>query len=538
MTWWRSKGPAGGPPRRWRRWLWTLLLLPGLGLAQLPVAEPEVRVIVDVSGSMRGNDPEQLAASAVELLAALLPDGVRAGVWTFGTEVATPLPLAGVDDAWRRRAMALRPDLVEYQQYTDIEAAVAAAAEPPAEGERHLVLLTDGVIDLPPARGDKPAIDGASRRRLLESLAPDLARQGVVAHAIAFSADADLALVAQLGRLTGGLPVQVDSPESLPVAFLDIVERIFPTDQVPLDEGRFVIEPGVEAFSALLFHAPEAGQLTLVAPDGSRHDAEAPPPGARWQEAPRFSLLRVTEPARGEWRLEGALGAQSRIGVRGTVSLHIGPLPATLYPAVGVPLEAWLARRGEPWAEAPEDLAIGAALLDAEGRVLAEAPLQRDGERFVGELVPPAELGPARLRLRAEGEGFLRQRVLAVNVQPLLGLLVDAESGTELAASARGQPDSERFHEDLATGRDGGELADSPADRFIDFINDLPSRAAALGREALPWLEQRRRALVASPGQQAVAGGLAILLLVALMLLRRTRRRQRRRVVHREDPHV
>src|SRR5690554_7684393 len=172
MTWWRSKGPAGGPPRRWRRWLWTLLLLPGLGLAQLPVAEPEVRVIVDVSGSMRGNDPEQLAASAVELLAALLPDGVRAGVWTFGTEVATPLPLAGVDDAWRRRAMALRPDLVEYQQYTDIEAAVAAAAEPPAEGERHLVLLTDGVIDLPPARGDKPAIDGASRRRLLESLAP------------------------------------------------------------------------------------------------------------------------------------------------------------------------------------------------------------------------------------------------------------------------------------------------------------------------------------------------------------------------------
>src|SRR5690554_7772236 len=72
MTWWRSKGPADGPPRRWRRWLWTLLLLPGLGLAQPPAAEPEVRVIVDVSGSMRGNDPEQLAASAVELLAALL----------------------------------------------------------------------------------------------------------------------------------------------------------------------------------------------------------------------------------------------------------------------------------------------------------------------------------------------------------------------------------------------------------------------------------------------------------------------------------
>lgn len=133
MAWWRSKGQEGGPPGRPGAWL-GLLLLPALALAQPhpPAASPEVRVIVDVSGSMRSNDPEQLAASAVELLAALLPDGVTAGVWTFGETVAAPLPLAEVDDAWREQAMALRPALVEYQPFTDIEAAVAAAAEPSA----------------------------------------------------------------------------------------------------------------------------------------------------------------------------------------------------------------------------------------------------------------------------------------------------------------------------------------------------------------------------------------------------------------------
>lgn len=529
MVWWRSKEQGGGPSRRLAAWL-GLLLLPALAVAQPhpQSASPEVRVIVDVSGSMRSNDPEQLAASALELLAALLPDGVTAGVWTFGETVAAPLPLAEVDDAWRVQAMALRPALVEYQPFTDIEAAVAAAAEPAADGEPHLLLLTDGVVDLPPARGPKPAVDDASRRRLLEALAPDLARQGVVVHAIAFSDEADLALVAQLSRLTGGLPLQVASPKQLPNAFLDIVERIFPIEQVPLIDGRFLIEAGVESFSALLFPEEGGEPLAMVAPDGTRFTPDSPPPGARWQVEPLFSLLRVADPTRGEWRLEGALGSQSRIGVQGAISLHVGPLPATLYPEVGVPLQAWLVRGGEPW-EGAEGLAIDAALLDADGQVLAATRLWREGERFVGELMPPEWLGPARLRLRAEGEGILRQRLQAVSVEPLLGLLPEAEEGA--GAVAPGRPEGERFHEDLATGRDGEALTASPADRVIVFIHDLPSRAAALGREAL----------VASPGQRAVAGGLAILLLVALMLLRRTRRRRRRRrrrVVHREDPYV
>lgn len=512
-----------------------LYLVAGSGVAQPVEENPDVRVIIDVSGSMRTNDPDQLAASALELLTLLLPEGTSAGVWTFGERVDSPLPLGEVDADWRAEAAALRPALVDYQQHTDIEAAVREAAEAPANGWRHLVLLTDGMIDLPPTRGAKPEVDVASRRTLLMELAPALAASGVVVHAIAFSDAADLALVERLSRATGGLPALAQSPESLLSAFVDIVERIFPADRVPLVDGRFSIEPGVEAFSALLFHGADAAPVTLVAPDGSRHDAQNPPHDGHWQVEPRFDLVRVSDPAPGEWRLEGEFGSDSRIEVFGAVSLQLATLPAVLYPGLVLSLEAWLARGGEPWQAAPEDLAIITTLLDADDTALVEVSLERQGERFVGELTVPEFAGAARLRVQAEGQGVVRQRYLAVNVQPLLGLLDEADDGLGLAGEAGLRPLGERFHEDLATGRDGGAVPDSVADRFIDFINDLPAYAAALWREARPWLERRAAAFAGDPRQWAVAG---LIIFTLLILLAWRHRRVPPKSIHREDPHV
>ncbi|QTF91523.1 vWA domain-containing protein [Halomonas sp. BM-2019] len=624
MAGWHGAERGGGAVVRWLLVACLVGLAPTLGQAQPPAETPEeppeVRVIIDVSGSMRHNDPDQLAASALELLASLLPDGTRAGVWTFGVRVDNPLPPAEVEDAWRERAMALRPALVEYQPFTDIEAAVREAAEEPASGWNHLILLTDGMIDLSPSRGPKPAVDDASRRRLLDELAPTLVERGVVVHAIAFSDEADLDLVERLSRASGGLPALVQSPESLLGAFLDIAERIFPADQVPLVEGRFVIEPGVEAFSALLFHDPASAALGLVAPDGTRHDADNPPPGASWQVEPRFDLVRVPDPPPGEWRLEGEVG-DSRIEVTSSLSLHTSELPATLFLDFPLPVEAWLTRGGEPWEGAPEGLAATAELLDGAERVQARVRLSRQAERFVGELPAPTQPGAARLRLRIEGEGLSRQRAQAVNVLPAIAarhepgssrvvlealhpeldhasarpwgelagerlmaepaaaqawrialpeldprvsqpmrlraevtldgerreldlprllLFPEAEIGLGLAGGAGPGPLGERFHLDLATGREGSESPDSAADRFVAFVDELTARTVALWREGGPGLARRAEAF-GDPRLLATAG-LAVLvlliLLVLLVLLVWRPRRAPRRAPHREDPHV
>ncbi|MDY7115380.1 VWA domain-containing protein [Halomonas sp. SSL-5] len=412
----RAWGFAGRCVGGWLALVCLCLMPAHAALAQAVEGRPEVRVIIDVSGSMRANDPDRLSASALELLVSLLPEGTAAGVWTFGETVANPLAPGEVDTDWRARARALRPALAGVQPYTDIEAAVRRAAAAEADGWRHLVLLTDGVIDLPPSRGAKPEVDDASRRRLLDELAPRLADEGVIVHAIAFSDQADMALVESLSRTTGGLPALVASPESLLGAFLDIVERIFPADRIPLESGRFRIEPGIESFSALLFHDPGAEPLVLVAPDGSEYRVATPPPGGRWQVEPRFDLLRVPEPMPGEWRVQGEIAPRSRIGVASALALRTAPLPATAFLGFPLPVEAWLARNGLPFDGELEGLALRAELIADDGEVQSATPLAREGERFRGVLPPPSLPGTASLVISAEAEGFVRQRVQAINL--------------------------------------------------------------------------------------------------------------------------
>ncbi|TDR55005.1 uncharacterized protein (TIGR03503 family) [Halomonas ventosae] len=412
-------------------WLWASQAPAQVGAEE----RPDVRVVVDVSGSMKENDPDRLALSALDMLVALLPNGATAGVWTFGETVDNPLPLGEVDAAWRERALALPPALQDYQEYTDIEVALREAASAEANGWRHLVLLTDGVIDLSPARGVKPEVDDASRRRLVDELAAELADQGVTIHAIAFSDQADLALVERLAQSTGGLAALAENPESLLGAFLDIVERIFPADQVPLEEGRFVIDDGVETFSALVFHEPDDAPLTLVAPDGTRYRADEAPDDIRWQVEPRFDLIRVPEPQVGEWRLEGPVGEGSRINVASPLHLRIADLPTTLYLGFEVPVEAWVERDGDPLGDEVEAPTLSVSLQDAEGEVQSLVTLQAEAGRFRGRLPAPALTGNARLVFRAEGEAFHRQRVQAVNVLPAIGAVHRPEEGRVVLAA-------------------------------------------------------------------------------------------------------
>ena len=64
----------------------------------------DVRVLIDISGSMKKSDPENLRIPATRLITGLMPEGSRCGVWTFGRYVNMLVPVRNIDGEWRELA--------------------------------------------------------------------------------------------------------------------------------------------------------------------------------------------------------------------------------------------------------------------------------------------------------------------------------------------------------------------------------------------------------------------------------------------------
>ena len=151
--------------------LWSMLLLWGFttvsfaadtGLSRPGAAD--VRVLIDISGSMKNNDPGNLRRPALRLLVGLLPEDSRAGVWTFGQYVNMQVPLGKVDRAWKARAIGGASGIHSRGLFTNIGEVIKRSSADwsgtPMKYRRHMVLLTDGMVDI----SKDPALNSASSR--------------------------------------------------------------------------------------------------------------------------------------------------------------------------------------------------------------------------------------------------------------------------------------------------------------------------------------------------------------------------------------
>ncbi|MDJ0807580.1 MAG: vWA domain-containing protein, partial [Gammaproteobacteria bacterium] len=227
-----------------RRWALVLgatcwLASPGLLAKAVTTEWADVRVLIDISGSMKQNDPNNLRRPALRLLVGLLPRDTRAGVWTFGQYVNMQIPLGQVDGAWKYKARESSRKIGSPGQFTNIEDALKRATEdwsgPPGKFRRSVILLTDGMVDISKSK----AKNLASRERVLQRLLPQLQEKGAVIHTIALSGNADHELMRDLASATGGWYEQVENADQLQKVFLRIFEKVGRPDAVPLKDNTF-----------------------------------------------------------------------------------------------------------------------------------------------------------------------------------------------------------------------------------------------------------------------------------------------------------
>lgn len=334
-------------PRR----LWlsaALLLAPGSATqAAAPAPETEIRIIIDVSGSMKYNDPQNLRQPALRLLANLLPAGSRAGAWLFAENVDALTPLGTVDNDWRDRALASSRRIHSRGLFTDIDAALQTVTadwrQTPSNTARLLILLTDGMVDI----SRDQTLNAASRARILSHTLPELRAAGVMLHILALSADTDNDLLQELAMATDGSFNQIDDSALLERLFLHAFERSVPHDALPLAGNRFQVDRHVAELTLLAFHAPHADPVRLRAPSGMEYSPDSAPESMRWHSEANYDLVTIAGPETGHWHLLGTPDPDNRVMVLTDLKLEVAPIPGPTHAGEQATLHAQLTEAGE-----------------------------------------------------------------------------------------------------------------------------------------------------------------------------------------------
>lgn len=286
----------------------------------------DVRVIIDISGSMKKTDPDNLRKPAVDLIVRLLPDGSKAGLWTFGQSVNMLVPHRVVDEAWRAEGAQKATTINSVAMFTNIGAALETSAEdyatPATDYRRNIILLTDGVVDI-----SKEAVANLNeRKRVLTELLPRLKDSDYRIHTIALSADADQELMKKLSIATDGIFEVADTADELMSTFLRIFDQAVPAERVPLDENGFLVDASIQEFTALIFRRAEVPATIIVAPNGKEFSGTDPKSNVNWYRTDKYDLITVQQPQAGQWKIKTDMAPGSRVTVVSNLQLTVQPL--------------------------------------------------------------------------------------------------------------------------------------------------------------------------------------------------------------------
>ena len=285
----------------------------------------DVRVLIDISGSMKQTDPQNLRKPALDLIVRLLPDKSRAGIWTFGNSVNMLMPYKPVDAAWRKQAAPKANEITSNAMFTNIGKALDEVSfdkkNLSQDYKTHIILLTDGVEDI----GSDAVVNNKERQRIISDILPSLKSAGYIIHTIALSADADTDLLKKLSVATDGVATTAVSADQLMSVFLKIFDQAVPAERVPLDNNGFLVDASIKEFTALIFRKPGEDRTIIAAPDGKEYSATAPNDGINWYRTDKYDLITADSPKAGQWKIKTGIAPQSRITVVSNLQLMVEP---------------------------------------------------------------------------------------------------------------------------------------------------------------------------------------------------------------------
>lgn len=276
----------------------------------------DIRILIDVSGSMKLNDPNNLRKPALRMLNGLIPSGSKAAVWTFGRYVNMKVKPSTVNKAWRKKADIGASQIHSNGLFTNIESALAKATadwkKKDKKWRRNVILLTDGQVDI----SKNPEKNKISRQNIIDKNLKRLKVLGIKVHAVALSRSTDETLLKRIGLETGGSFEIAETDKDLQRIFFKMFERATKPDTVPLVGNNFVVDKSIKEMTLLIFKKKGSKKNTqLFDPTGRVINKHKKYKDVSWRSEDGYDLVTVTKPKSGKWKLEADADGDNRVMV-------------------------------------------------------------------------------------------------------------------------------------------------------------------------------------------------------------------------------
>jgi len=405
----------------------------------------DVRLLIDISGSMKNNDPNNLRIPALQLVTNLLPKGSDAGVWAFGRYINMLVPLSTVDAKWQDKATKSAKKINSKGLYTNIGSVLEKAsygwskADP--NEKRSMVLLTDGMVDI----SKDPAVNAKERARILNEILPKLKKGGVAIHTIALSQNADHELLKELSMQTDGWYQTVNNAAELQKVFLKIFEQSVARDNLPISDNQFSVDKSIDEMTVLVFRQDNSSPAKLISPSGEVFDKDSKSSKIRWFSTDGYDLVTLQKPATGQWKIDAKVDPDNRVMVVSKLGLSVANLPNNLLAGEAINYELQLLEEGTVINNSDFLKLVDATLEQNKDDKKSKLAMFYDSgsHTFKQSFFTDSFEGELKLRLHVSSPTFERVRTHAINIY-----------GSPLVAEVQISPDNVEPHKIMLSVRD------------------------------------------------------------------------------------
>ncbi|MCG7410097.1 VWA domain-containing protein [Paenibacillus sp. ACRRX] len=413
-------------------WLMIGLLLLPLA-ANLPVASAAQQsskldsvLVVDVSNSMSTSDANKVGNEAMKLFIDMLSTaGDKVGIVAYTDKIEREKALLEIQSDADKQDLKQFIDQLNRGAYTDIAVGVKEAVKVLQHGadpghEPMIVLLADGNNYLN-AKGSRT--QAQSDKELNEAVV-EATKKGIPIYTIGLNADGKLnkEALAGLSKQTGGKSFVTSTADDLPQILSEIFASHLKLKIVPIQSitanGSYqdvtVNVPNANVMEAnISIMSAKPVDVKLIDPSGNQ--VAIPSDEVQLSRSKSYSLMKLLQPAQGDWKLQVKGVAQDKIDINLVfnydLELALEPIATKKYEKGDtVDINAYLVSNGQKLQNSAlyKNMKAVLSVTDHDTGNVKEIPLQNKGDRFEGSY-KIEDKHIYELKVKAEEKSFFRE---------------------------------------------------------------------------------------------------------------------------------